>query len=171
MTRGWTMLAVLSALWLVPGLAAADLFEDSLNALTNDNLDAATLDTLGAALRSGLSNVYPQVALPTNPLLHDFSINTPCGAFSFGSGVLGNLVGMMDPARIGQAFVRQIQGAAMAVVGAAISQLPMVTACYLSPTICDIVKQIQDIVNEILHGKQQFPPVAQALISCGFHER
>ena len=157
MHKVFLMVLVAGLLSLAPGGAGADLFEDSISALTNDNLEAAALDNLGQTLRSGLSTVYPQVSAPSNPLLHDFSINTPCGAFSFGSGVLGNLVGMMDPARIGQAFVGQIQNAAMAIVGAAISQLPMVTACYLSPTICDIVKQIQDVVNEILHGK---------LVSC-----
>jgi len=158
--------ALLLALWVVGPLAAsADLFEDSLSALTNDNLQAATLDQLGRSLRAGLSSAYPQINPPRNPLLHDFNINTPCGSFSAGTGVLGNLIGMMDPARIGQAFVSQIQGAAVALIGAAISQLPMVTACYLSPTICDVVKQIQDVVNEILHGKLLSCAQAETLLS------
>ena len=160
-----SLAVLLAVLLLAPPASRADLFEDSLSALTNDNLNAAALDHFGRSLRGGLSSAYPQINPPANPLLHDFNINTPCGAFSFGSGVLGNLAGMMDPQRIGNAFVSQVQGAVMAVIGAAISQLPMVTACYLSPTVCDVVKQIQDVINEILHGKLLSCSQAETLLS------
>lgn len=149
MKRCWVLVLVLL---LTPGLAGADLFEDAVRSLTNDNLEAARLDYLGRSLQGALSAAYPRIPQGT-PLLHDWQINTPCGGFGFGAGIMDSLAGMMDPERLGQAFVRQAQSAATTLIGAAISQLPMVSACYLSPTICDVVKQVQNVVNRILHGK------------------
>ena len=143
---------VLVVLLLAPGLAGADLFEDAVSSLTNDNLDAARLDYLGRSLQGALSSAYPRIPQGT-PFLHDWQINASCGGFGFGAGIMDSLAGMMDPQRLGQAFVQQTQSAATTLIGAALSQLPMVSACYVSPTICDVVKQIQNVVNRILHGK------------------
>ena len=61
----------------------ADLFDDALDALSNNNLQAASLDHLGQALRGGLAAGYPQYTPGPTPL-HGFAISTPCGSFSFG---------------------------------------------------------------------------------------
>ena len=82
-------------------------------------------------------------------LLHDFNISTPCGSFSFGAGLINNLQGMLDPAGL----IRGLQNTATSLIGAAISQLPMVSLCYAAPTMCDMVKYLQDLVNEILQAK------------------
>ena len=126
----------------------ADLFDDAVSALTNDNLDAATLDHLGQSLKGGLVAGYPQYTPGPTPL-HGFDISTPCGSFSFGQGLLDNLAGMLDPT----AILAGIQQTAMNLVGAAINQLPMVGLCYATPTICDMVKYLQNLINEILQFK------------------
>ena len=47
--------------------AWADLFDDALDALSNDNLQAASLDHLGQALRGGLAAGYPQYTPGPHP--------------------------------------------------------------------------------------------------------
>ena len=132
----------------IPALAQADLFDDAVNALSNNNIEAASLDHLGQALRGGLAAGYPQYT-PGPSVLHGFDISTPCGSFSFGQGLVDNLAGMLDPA----AVISGIQSTATNLIGAAISQLPMVGLCYAAPTMCDIVKYLQDLVNEIIQFK------------------
>ena len=148
MKRRW-ITAVLTLLFLLsPMLSWADLFDDAVDALSNDNIEAASLDHLGQALRGGLAAGYPQYT-PGPSVLHGFDISTPCGSFSFGQGLVDNLAGMLDPA----AVISGIQSTATNLIGAAISQLPMVGLCYAAPTMCDIVKYLQDLVNEIIQFK------------------
>ena len=131
-----------------PMTARADLFDDAVQALGATNLEAASLDNLGRALKGGLVAGYPQYT-PAPTVFHDFSISTPCGSFTFGTGLVDNLQAMLDPA----AIIQGIQTTATSLIGAAISQLPMVTLCYAAPTMCDIVKYLQDMVNQILQFK------------------
>ena len=131
-----------------PLVAIADLFVDSVNALGADKLEAASLDNVGRALRGGLAAGYPQYT-PAPTMFHDFNISTPCGSFTFGTGLIDNLAGMLDP----NAVIQGIQSTATNLIGAAISQLPMVTLCYAAPTMCDIVKYLQDMVNQVLQFK------------------
>ena len=149
MGRQWLVFVVIAGL-VFPGPQAvrADLFEEALQAMGSDKLDAARLDHVGRALRGGLAAGYPQLS-PGNPLIHDFNISTPCGSFSFGTGLINNLRGMLDPT----ALIRGLQNTATNLIGAAISQLPMVSLCYGAPTMCDIVKYLQELVNEILQFK------------------
>ena len=131
-----------------PQAVRADLFEEALQALEADKLNAARLDHVGRALRGGLVAGYPTLP-PGNPILHDFNISTPCGSFSFGAGLINNLAGMLDPS----ALIAGLQSTATNLIGAAISQLPMVSLCYAAPTMCDMVKYLQELVNEILQFK------------------
>ena len=148
MNGSWIIAVLVGLLALNPVLATADLFDDAVNALSNNNLEAASLDNLGQALRGGLAAGYPQYT-PGATVLHGFAISTPCGSFSFGQGLVDNLAGMLDPA----AVIAGIQSTATNLIGAAISQLPMVGLCYAAPTMCDIVKYLQDLVNEIIQFK------------------
>ena len=128
-----------------PALAAADLFDDAVDSLTNDNLEAASLDNLGQALRGGLAAGYPQYTPGPSPL-HGFEISTPCGSFGFGQGFIDQLAGLLDPS----AIMGEIQSTAANLIGAMISQLPMLTVCYAWPTGCDIMKHLQNFINEML---------------------
>ena len=149
--------------FLLAGIALpawADLFDDALDALSNNNLQAASLDHLGQALRGGLAAGYPQYTPGPTPL-HGFAISTPCGSFSFGQGLVDNLAGMLDPS----AVIAGIQTTATNLIGAAISQLPMVGLCYAAPTMCDIVKYLQDLVNEIIQFKGLSCSQAETLLT------
>ena len=149
MNRRWLVLVVIAGLVLSgPQAVRADLFEEALAAMGSNKLEAARLDNVGRALRGGLVAAYPQLP-PGNPILHDFNISTPCGSFSFGAGLINNLAGMLDPT----ALIRGLQSTATNLIGAAISQLPMVSLCYAAPTMCDMVKYLQELVNEILQFK------------------
>ena len=160
MKRTWIagIAAVLLAGSALP--AGADLFDDAVDALSNSNLEAASLDHLGQALRGGLAAGYPRYTPGPTPL-HGFEIATPCGSFSFGQGLVDNLAGMLDPA----AIIAGIQTTATSLIGAAISQLPMVSLCYAAPTMCDIVKYLQDLVNQILQFKGLSCSQAEALLT------
>ena len=145
---------------LTPVLAHADLFDDAVSALTNDNLDKASLDHLGQSLRGGLVAGYPQYTPGPTPL-HGFEISTPCGSFSFGQGFIDNMAGMLDPT----AIIAGIQQTAMNLLAAAISQLPMIGLCYAAPTMCDIVKYLQDMINEMLQFKALSCQQAETLLT------
>ena len=144
--------------------ALADLFEDSLAALTNDNLDAARFDRFGQALRGGLAAGYPTLPPGSIPLLHDFHVSTPCGSFSFGDGLIDNLAGLLDPRQL-ESLVSGLQNSVQNLIGAAISSLPMVTACYAAPTLCDVTKHIQDVVNQIFQFKGLSCQQAETLLA------
>ena len=160
MRHAW--MTALLALLLAGGplVAGADLFDDAVDALSNDNLEAASLDHLGQALRGGLAAGYPRYTPGPTPL-HGFDISTPCGSFSFGQGLIDNLAGMLDPG----ALIAGIQTTATSLIGAAISQLPMVGLCYAAPTMCDIVKYLQDLVNEIIQFKGLSCSQAETLLT------
>ena len=164
MNRQWLVLVVIAGLVLSgPQAVRADLFEEALGAMGSDKLEAARLDNVGRALRGGLAAGYPTLP-PGNPLLHDFNISTPCGSFSFGAGLIDNLAGMLDPT----ALIRGLQNTATNLIGAAISQLPMVSLCYAAPTMCDMVKYLQELVNEILQFKGLSCAQAETLAGgCG----
>ena len=164
MGRQWMALAAI-ALLILSGSAPvqADLFENALEALSNDNLDAAAFDSFGRALRGGLAAGYPQPPAGTTPL-SDFSISTPCGAFAFGGGLIDNLTGLLDPGQA-ESLVGGLQNSVQSLIGAAISQLPMVTACYAAPTLCDIVKHVQDMVNQVFQFKGLSCQQAETLLT------
>ena len=164
MKRRWPILAAVGLLLLASSAARADLFEDSLRTLTNDNLNAARFDRFGQALRGGLAVGYPTLPPASVPLLHDFHVSTPCGSFSFGDGLIDNLAGLLDPSRL-ESLVSGLQSSVQNLIGAAISSLPMVTACYAAPTLCDVTKHVQDLVNQIFQFKGLSCQQAETLLA------
>ena len=165
MGKRCVLLLVMAGLLLCGASSApADLFEDSLAALTNDNLDDARFDRFGQALRGGLAAGYPAIPPGSVPLLHDFHVSTPCGSFSFGDGLIDNLAGLLDPSQL-ESLVSGLQSSVSNLIGAAISSLPMVTACYAAPTLCDVTKHIQDVVNQIFQFKGLSCQQAETLLA------
>ena len=148
MSHALLIAALAGLLALNPASVQADLFDDAVDALTNSNLQAASLDNVGQALRGGLAAGYPQYTPGPTPL-HGFEISTPCGSFSLGQGFMDQLAGMLDPTSI----IREIQRSARNLIGAAISSLPMVSACYAAPTVCDTVKNLQNFVKDMVQFK------------------
>lgn len=160
MGRLVTVTVLVALLALNPALAGADLFDDAVDALTNQNLQAASLDNLGQAFRGGLAAGYPQYTPGATPL-HGFEISTPCGVFGFGTGFIEQLEGMLDPS----AIMGAIQGTVANLIGAAIAQLPMLTVCYAWPTGCDIMKHLQNFINEMLQMQALSCSQAEAMLS------
>ena len=153
MRKRWLVFLMAAGLLLAGSPAVrADLFEDSLAALTNDKLDAARFDRFGQSLRGGLAAGYPQLP-PGNPILHDFNLSTSCGSFSFGAGLIDNLSGMLDPDVLVGSLVKGLQDSVHNLIGAAVSKLSMLSACYAVPTLCDVTKHLQSLTNEIFQGK------------------
>ena len=150
-------------LLLVCSGAQADLFEDALAALGSDSLEAARFDRFGQALRGGLAAGYPP--LTPGSALHGFNVSTPCGSFSFGGGLIDNLSGMLDPGQAVGSLVSGLQQSVQNLIGAAISSLPMVTACYAGPTLCDVSKHIQELTNNIFQGKVLSCQQAETLLA------
>ena len=58
-----------------------------------------------------------------------------------------------------------LQNSVQNLIGAAISSLPMVTACYAAPTLCDITKHIQDLVNQVFQFKGLSCQQAETLLA------
>ena len=160
MSRLLTIAVLIGLLVGGPVTATADLFDDAVQALGATNLQAAKLDNLGRALKGGLVAGYPQFT-PAPSVFHDFNISTPCGSFTFGTGLVDNLSAMLDPS----AMISDLQSTATNLLGAAISQLPMVTLCYAAPTMCDIVKYLQEMVNEVLQFKGLSCQQAETLLT------
>ena len=145
-------------------VSRADLWEDSLQALTNNKLDAARWDRYGDSLRGGLAAGYPD-APAGNPLLNDFNLSTSCGSFSFGAGLIDNLSGMLDPDVLVGSLVQGLQDSVQNLIGAAIGQLSMLSACYAVPTLCDVTKHLQGLTNEIFQGKSLSCQQAETLLT------
>ena len=160
MHRLVTIHVLIVLLGLNPTLAAADLFDDAVDSLTNQNLQAASLDNLGQALRGGLAAGYPQYVPGPTPL-HGFEISTPCGSFSLGQGFMDQLTGMLDPA----SMLGAVQQTATSLLGALVSQLPMIGLCYAWPTGCDIIKYLQKFVNDLLQFQGLSCSQAEAMLT------
>ena len=160
MHRLVTIPVLIVLLALNPTLAAADLFDDAVDALTNQNLQAASLDNVGQALRGGLAAGYPQYVPGPTPL-HGFEISTPCGSFSLGQGFMDQLTGMLDPS----SMLGAVQQTATSLLGALVSQLPMIGLCYAWPTGCDIIKYLQKFVNDLLQFQGLSCSQAEAMLT------
>jgi len=160
MKRTW-MIGLCSLLLLAgPMTAAADLFDDAVDALSNNNLRDARFDNLGQALRGGLAAGYPQYTPGATPL-HGFEITTPCGSFSLGQGFMDQLAGMLDPS----SMLGAVQQTATSLLGALVSQLPMIGVCYAWPTGCDIIKYLQNFINELLQFQGLSCSQAEAMLT------
>ena len=160
MNRTLKTLVLVGLLVLNPILAAADLFDDAVAALSNDNLEAASLDNLGQSLRGGLTAGYPQYTPGPTPL-HGFEISTPCGSFSLGQGFMDQLEGMLDPS----SMLGAVQQTATSLLGALVSQLPMIGVCYAWPTGCDIIKYLQSFINDMLQFQGLSCSQAEAMLT------
>ena len=116
------------------------------------------------SVRADLAAGCPTLPPGSVPLLHDFHVSTPCGSFSFGDGLIDNLSGLLDPSQL-ESLVSGLQNSVQNLLGALISSLPMVTACYAAPTLCDVTKHIQDLVNQVFQFKGLSCQQAETLLA------
>ena len=165
MKTGWTVCLWVAVLVMsVSSVAHADLFEDSLAALTNDTwrppastvsdrrCEAAWRQAIRpfrpARFRGFTTSAYPRPAAPSPS----------------GDGLIDNLAGLLDPSQL-ESLVGGLQNSVQNLLGAVISSLPMVTACYAAPTLCDVTKHIQDLVNQVFQFKGLSCQQAETLLA------
>ena len=137
-----TLFFLLSSILVVPGArqALADLFDRATNSFEFQQVRRTYYDR-GQGLVGGLVPTYPHTV---QRRVTGYQISTPCGAFGLtGIGILENLKQMLDPDEMLDSLSRAIQDSIQNLVGAAISQLSMMTVCYAVPTLCDLVKHMQ----------------------------
>jgi hypothetical protein len=115
---------------LVPAAVHADLFETALRAVRTDvgraDMSGVTIRG-GAGLTSGLS---PSSA---TLLRGQAQVGGPCGSFDFATSLT-------------QAF-DELPALFESLVGNILSSVPMLALCYASPTLCDLAKHWQALVN------------------------
>ncbi len=123
--------------------AAQDLFERALRDLTNQALVDAGFDRSGVLLRGGFGVGYP-VAGAVSPL-PALDVGTMLGSLGIGEGLVRDLTRLLDPNAAVGSLVSGLQGAVSDLLNTGISNLPMVTACYAGPTLCDVTKHQQGL--------------------------
>ena len=111
----------------------------------------AGLDHGGVLLRGGFEVGYPapltRAAIPT------LDIGTLLSSLGIGDGLMRDLDKLLDPNAVVGSVVSGFQDAVSDLMGTAISNLPMVTACYAGPTLCDISKHQQDLAMMTQQGQ------------------
>ena len=128
-----------------------DLFERALQVMTDQAMDDAGLDHGGVLLRGGFEVGYPApVARPAIPAL---DIGTLLSSLGIGDGLMRDLDKLLDPNAVVGSVVSGFQDAVNDLLTTAISNLPMVTACYAGPTLCDIAKHQQDLAMMTQQGQ------------------
>ena len=135
----------------VPAATAQDLFERALQAMTDQAMQDAGLDHGGVLLRGGFAVGYP--APTTKPAIPALDIGTLLSSLGIGDGLMRDLDKLLDPNAVVGSVVSGFQGAVNDLLTTAISNLPMVTACYAGPTLCDIAKHQQDLAMMTQQGQ------------------
>jgi len=130
---------------------AQDLFERALSAMADQALQDAGLDHGGVLLRGGFEVGYP--APVTRTAIPTLDIGTLLSSLGIGDGLMRDLDKLLDPNAVVGSVVSGFQDAVSDLMSTAISNLPMVTACYAGPTLCDISKHQQDLAMMTQQGQ------------------
>ena len=131
--------------------AGQDLFERALSAMADQALQDAGLDHGGVLLRGGFEVGYP--APVTRAAIPTLDIGTLLSSLGIGDGLMRDLDKLLDPNAALGSVVSGFQDAVNDLLTTAISNLPMVTACYAGPTLCDIAKHQQDLAMMTQQGQ------------------
>ena len=130
--------------------AAQDLFERALSAMADQVMTDAGLDHGGVLLRGGFEVGYP--ASTAKPAIPGLDIGTLLSSLGIGDGLMRDLDKLLDPGAVAGSVVSGFQDAVNDLLTTSISNLPMVTACYAGPTLCDIAKHQQDLAMMTQQG-------------------
>ena len=135
--------------WASPA-TAQDLFERALQVMTDQAMNDAGLDHGGVLLRGGFAVGYP--APITKTAIPALDVGTLLSSLGIGDGLMRDLDKLLDPNAVAGSVVSGFQSAVNDLLTTAISNLPMVTACYAGPTLCDIAKHQQDLAMMTQQG-------------------
>jgi hypothetical protein len=137
------MLRLLGTIGAVSGLGLlfvqpvhADLFDDARKAVRTD---LGYYDTTGITLRGGAGLTTGLSPGSTTLLRGQASVGGPCGAFDLASSLT-------------QAF-EELPELFETLIGQVLASIPMLALCYASPTLCDLAKHWQALVNLAIQAK------------------
>ena len=121
---------------LLPTGGHADLFDTARQAVRTD---LGRADTSGVTLRGGASLSSGLSPSSTTLLRGQGQVSGPCGAFDFSTSLT-------------QAF-DELPALFEALIGDVLGSVPMLVLCYVSPTLCDLAKHWQALVNMAIQAK------------------
>lgn len=147
----WTLLGSLA--WTAP--VRADLFSTA-RAATNVSLGQA--DTSGVTVRGGM-NLRTYLGGQTPTLFQtQANVGGTCGAFDFAGSLR-------------QAF-EEIPALFESLLQAVLANMPMLILCYASPTLCDLAKHFQALVNAVIQARYaQCQSIQTAMAAAGLKLR
>jgi hypothetical protein len=132
---------------LTPTMSYADLFDTARQAIRTD---LGRADTSGVSIRGGVGLATGQQPGTTTLLRGQASTGGTCGSFDFKTSIT-------------QAF-EELPGMFEALLGEALQELPMLVLCYTSPSVCDLAKHFQSLVNFAVQAKYaQCQQIQQAM--------
>ena len=137
--RRYTLLSVAAVSMLsllTPVAVQADLFDTARRSV---NVGVGRADMSGVTIRGGAGLATGLSPSSATLLRGQATIGGPCGAFAFATS-------------LHQAF-EEIPELMESLVQQLISQIPMLVLCYASPTVCDLAKHWQSIVNAIIQAR------------------
>jgi len=153
--RVWLMLLLTVSLLCRPLLARADLFDTARGVVRTDLGQADSAGVLvrgGAGLDTGLA---PQTV-----------------TLARGSAQVGGMCGSFDFVESLKEQFEELPEVFEALLGQALTGLPMLVLCYTSPTVCDIAKHWQALVNAALQARYaQCQQVQMAMAYAGLRLR
>jgi len=121
---------------MAPSVTHADLFDTALRSV---HTDLGKADMSGVTLRGGAGLTTGQSPTTATLLRGQAQVGGPCGAFNFASSVSDAFNEIPD---LMESLVQQL-----------ISNMPMLVLCYASPTLCDLSKHWQALVNAVLQAR------------------
>ena len=122
--------------FLTPASVHADLFDTARQAIRTD---LGRADTSGVTVRGGATIASGQQPGTATLLRGQAQIGGACGAFDFSTSIT-------------QAF-EEIPQLFEALLGEVLQELPMLALCYASPTLCDLAKHWQALVNALIQAR------------------
>jgi hypothetical protein len=130
-------IAVVSVLSLLaPAGGHADLFDTARQSVRTD---LGRADTSGVTMRGGASLSSGLSPRSTTLLRGQGQVGGSCGAFDFATSLT-------------QAF-EELPSLFEALVGDVLGSVPMLALCYASPTLCDLAKHWQALINMAIQAK------------------
>jgi hypothetical protein len=132
----WLSVCAVSWVVLLPATTSADLFDTARSSM---NTTIGRADTSGVSIRGGASLSTGIAPGSTTVFRGQAQMGGTCGAFDFAESFKEAF----------ESIPEVIEG----MIGQVIQNIPMLALCYASPTLCDLSKHWQALVNALLQAK------------------
>ena len=129
--------AVVSVLGLLaPAAVQADLFDTARRAVRTD---LGRADLSGVTVRGGAGLTTGQSPTSVTLLRGQGQFGGPCGSFDFAGSLTD---AFQEIPTLMEGLIQQL-----------VSNMPMLVLCYTSPTLCDLSKHFQALVNAVIQAR------------------